>query len=132
MSIRVETGSIAETMAGFAFAYLLTTGAAPRPHVVAVGVAALDGALRVSEVGRSSRRHIEGNDAVTLLWPPPDPGGYSLIVDGTARVRGDEVVVVPERAVLHRPAPDAPEPAGGACAADCVELPVRPDPTRDG
>ena len=124
MSIKVETGSIAETMEGFAFAYLLTLGTAPRPHVVAVGVTSVDGALRVSEVGRSSRRNIGGNDAVTLLWPPRDAGGYSLIVDGTASVQGDEVVVVPERAVLHRPAPDAPEPADGTCAADCVELPL--------
>ncbi|RZT88749.1 hypothetical protein EV383_5694 [Pseudonocardia sediminis] len=125
MSIKVETGSIAETMEGFAFAYLLTLGTSPRPHVVAVGVTAVDGALRVSEVGRSSRRNIEGDDAVTLLWPPRDAGGYSLIVDGNASVRGDEVVVVPERAVLHRPAPEAPAPADGSCAADCVELPVR-------
>lgn len=124
MSIKVETGSIGETMQGFAFAYLLTLGTSPRPHVVAVGVTAVDGSLRVSGVGRSSRRNIEGNDAVTLLWPPPEAGGYTLIVDGAAGVRGDEVVVVPERAVLHRPAPDAPAPAEGACAADCVELPV--------
>lgn len=124
MSIKVETGSIAETMAGFAFAYLLTLGTAPRPHVVAVGVASAGGSLRVSEVGRSSRRNIGDNDAVTLLWPPREAGGYSLIVDGTASVQGDEVVVVPERAVLHRPAPDAPAPSDGSCAADCVEIPL--------
>ncbi|MBW0102744.1 hypothetical protein [Pseudonocardia sp. KRD291] len=124
MSIKVETGSIAETMEGFVFAYLLTLGTAPRPHVVAVGVSAAGGSLRVSEVGRSSRRNIEGNDAVTLLWPPREDGGYSLIVDGSASLQGDEVVVVPERAVLHRPAPDAPAPEDGSCASDCVELPV--------
>ena len=27
----------------------------------------------------------ERSDAVTLLWPPFEPGGYSLIVDGTGR-----------------------------------------------
>lgn len=74
MSIEVETGAIGETMKGFAFAYMLTLGTSPRPHVVAVGVTAVDGSLRVSGVGRSSRRNIEGNDAVTLLWPPPDGG----------------------------------------------------------
>src|SRR4051794_9375638 len=44
--------------------------------------------------------------AVTLLWPPVEPGGYSLIVDGTGHAAGgadaDGVVVQPAKAVLHR------------------------------
>ncbi len=60
---------------------------------------------------------------VSLLWPPDDPGGYSLIVDGET---GDSdeaggLIVVPSRAVLHRPG----RPAGtGAtsCGSDCLPL----------
>jgi len=68
---------------------------------------------------------------VSLLWPPDDVGGYSLIVDaevtGTAGTgSGDNLVRVrPTRAVLHRPAPtapDAPPVAGDGCAADCIPL----------
>ena len=63
---------------------------------------------------------------VSLLWPPNELGGYSLIVDGDVTHtegtgNGDNVVVVrPSRAVLHRPA-DGPAPADG-CGADCVPL----------
>ena len=62
---------------------------------------------------------------MTLLWPPPQPGGYSLIVDGTAEVTDadDETArlgVVPTRALLHREADsDSPEVAKG-CLHDCV------------
>ena len=40
-----------------------------------------------------------------LLWPPPSPGDYSLIVDGTGAVQEEEphlvVVVTPTSGVLH-------------------------------
>ena len=53
----------------------------------------------------------------------PEPGGYSLIVDGTAEVSeaGAEtarLTVVPTRALLHRDA-DSPDAAKG-CLHDCV------------
>jgi hypothetical protein len=41
---------------------------------------------------------------VVLMFPPQDTGGMSLIVDGTAEVNGDGVVVTPMWAVLHRSA----------------------------
>lgn len=129
MSIQVALDELAAAMREFAHAYLLTLGTAPRPHVVAVRPTVAGDLLRVPDLGRTSRRNIEGNDAVTLLWPPRDPGGYTLIVDGRADVHGEEAAVTPERAVLHRPAPAAAGPADGACASDCVELPV-PGPTR--
>ena len=41
---------------------------------------------------------------VTLVFPSPEPGAFSLIVDGTATVHDDGVTVSPSSAVLHRPA----------------------------
>jgi hypothetical protein len=41
---------------------------------------------------------------VTLVWPPSKPGGYTLIVDGRGELEGDALTIVPDRAVLHRPA----------------------------
>ena len=51
---------------------------------------------------------------MSLLWPPA-ADGYSLIVDGTARVDGEQVTVDAERAVLHRQRADGP-------GSDCVRL----------
>ncbi|HEY2193458.1 MAG TPA: hypothetical protein VGH76_14370 [Actinomycetospora sp.] len=85
--------------------------------------------MRVTEVGRTALGDAAGHEAVTLLWAPREPGGYALIVDGTATVVGDALDVVPERAVLHRPRGvlEPPDPvAPGACASDCVELPAQP------
>jgi hypothetical protein len=123
VSIEVTADRLAETVEEFAVAYLLTLGDRPRPHVGAVGATVADGVVRVRGVGRTALRDVAAHGAVTLLWAPREAGGYSLIVDGTATVADDGVDVVPQRAVLHRPAP-APQPAAGPCASDCVELPV--------
>lgn len=132
MSIEVAPDALAEAVEDFAFGYLLTLGDAPRPHAVAVTPVVTGGLLRVGDLGRSSRRNIGRNTAVTLLWPPREPGGYSLIVDGDATLDDGQAVITPGRAVLHRPAPPAPQPAtpseDGSCTADCVELPA-PSPT---
>jgi len=62
------------------------------------------------------------------LWPPSEPAGYSLIVDGRAEVvetadTDDNTAalrVVPIRALLHRNAdPKTPGSAKG-CLHDCV------------
>ncbi|MDQ2883923.1 MAG: hypothetical protein M3Y48_22910 [Actinomycetota bacterium] len=63
-----------------------------------------------------------------MVWPPADPGDYSLIVDGVGSMRDDELAVAPTRAVLHRPAPPRTTPTGDGCESDCVELPVAADP----
>lgn len=111
------------TVEGFAVVHLLTLGDRPRPHVGAVRATVIDGVIHVRGVGRTALRNAAGHNAVTLLWTPPDPDGYSLIVDGTATVVEDGLDVAPERAVLHRPAP-GPQPTPGPCSSDCVELPV--------
>jgi hypothetical protein len=123
VSIEVAAEELAKTVDGFAIAYLLTIGDRPRPHVGAVTTTVADGVVQVQAVGRTALRDVIGHDAVTLLWPPSDPGGYSLIVDGTATVVGDRIDVVPQRAVLHRPAPST-QRADGSCSSDCVELPA--------
>jgi hypothetical protein len=59
---------------------------------------------------------------VSLLWPPNEPGGYSLIVDGAAAPSDDgRIAVTPTRAVLHRPAAGSDASSPG-CGADCVPI----------
>lgn len=123
MSIEVAAEALAETVEGFDTVYLLTVGDRPRPHVGAVSATVADGVVRVTGVGRTGVRDVTDHPAVTLLWPPPESGGYSLIVDGTATIAGDRVEVIAQRAMLHRPAP-SPRSTDGSCASDCVELSV--------
>lgn len=131
MSIAVTVDELGATMAGFGFAYLLTVGDDGRPHVTAVSPTWADGRVRVGDLGRRTRANLAARPEVTLVWPPTEPDGFSLIVDGTGVLDdggpgdggdgADMVAVAASRAVLHRPAPAA-EPAPGACEADCVEI----------
>jgi len=112
MSVPVELDDVRTVAAGQApFAYLLTVG--PDAHVHLVACTPDIGADGITcEVGRTSCRNATDRPGVTLLWPPADPGDYSLIVDGTATVAGSTVRVVAEKAIRHRPAPGG----GNDCA----------------
>ena len=122
MSIPVELSDMATAMARYRFAYLLTGADQGAPHAIAV-TPTLDGStLVVQGVGRRTGKNLQTRAEVALVWPPLEAADYSLIVDGSASVAGDQVRIVPARAVLHRPAP-APEPQPqGSCTSDCVEL----------
>ena len=56
---------------------------------------------------------------MTLVWPPREPGGYSLLVDGVATVDESTITVAPAKAVLHRPAAG---PDGRRIGSDCVGI----------
>ncbi|MBX7434798.1 pyridoxamine 5'-phosphate oxidase family protein [Mycobacterium sp. Y57] len=121
MSVKVDLDQLAATLADHPLGYLITVGDDHRAHTVAVDPVLRGGVLDIGRVGNSTRRNAAGHPDVTLLYPPADPGGYSLIVDGRAEVDGDVVHVTPERAVLHRPAvPGVPTASG--CGDDCVPL----------
>jgi hypothetical protein len=100
--------------------YLLTVGDDGRPHAVVVTVA-WEGAALTLDVGKRSASNAAARSRVSLLWPPNEPGGYSLIVDGSASSDGARITVTPTRAVLHRPAA-APAPGDPACSADCERI----------
>ena len=105
MSIQVgleELGSVAANQAPYA--YFISVGDDHTAHMVAIRPAIGETDI-TCEVGRTSVANASVRPAVTLLWPPAAHDGYSLIVDGTARVEGDVVYVAPTRAVQHRPAP---------------------------
>jgi hypothetical protein len=107
--------------------YLLTVADDGRPHAVAVA-AAWDGGRLRCEVGRRSGANASARPLISLVWPPDEPGGYSLIVDGTAAHQDGAVLVEPTSAVLHRPAPAPAAPAGGRGATAGSER-QPPDPT---
>jgi hypothetical protein len=122
MSVQVDLDRLADALADFTFAYLVTVGDDYRARTVAVTPVLVDGVLDVGPVGGGTRTNLAAHDGVTLVWPPREPGGYSLIVDGVGRLTDSTLTVAPANAVLHRPAaPNSPASATG-CRDDCVPL----------
>jgi hypothetical protein len=132
---RVDVKRLAAALPDYPSGYLITVDDGYRAHTVTVeprlrelpdgpdGPEGPKALIDVGLIGGRTRKNLAERRDVTLLWPPPEPGGYSLIVDGEAEVTdaGDETVhlgVVPTRALLHREA-DSPSAAKG-CLHDCV------------
>lgn len=127
MSTPVALDELAEALARYSYAYLATVTGDRRAHVVAVTPELTDGHLHVPNPGRRTSANVAAGGPVTLVWPPAEPGGYSLILDGEGRLDSDDLlVVVPGRAVLHRPASgaDTTGDVAGSCGSDCVEIPT--------
>jgi hypothetical protein len=122
MSVKVDLDRLADTLADFAFAYLVTVGDDFRAHTVAVDPVLASGVLGLGTIGRTTRANVTSHGDVTVIWPPREPGGYTLIVDGAARTSGETLAIVPTRAVLHRKAtPESPS-TNPNCLHDCVPI----------
>lgn len=120
---KVDLQALADALADYPYAYLITVDDGYRAHTVTVEPQLREAALDIGLIGGRTRNNLTQRADVTLLWPPAEPGGYSLIVDGSAEVTeaGAEtarLTVVPTRALLHRDA-DSPDAAKG-CLHDCV------------
>ncbi len=127
MSVPVGLDQLRDAVGGFdRDPYLVTVDPDGRPRGVAVSVR-WRGDVLVMAPGARTRRNAADRPLVSLLWPPPAPGGYTLIVD--ARVEPDDagsdpdalLVVRPTSGVLHRPAAVTRDSAAG-CGADCVPV----------
>jgi hypothetical protein len=128
---KVDFKRLAAALNNYRFAYLVTVDDKYRVHTVTVEPELRDGVLGVGLIRGRTRNNVENRREVTLLWPPREPGGYSLIVDGQAQVaqaseaadRDDDTVelgVVPTRALLHRNADPATPGSAKGCLHDCV------------
>ncbi|OBA80459.1 hypothetical protein A9W99_16640 [Mycobacterium sp. 1164966.3] len=126
---KVDFKRLAAALTDYPFAYLITVDDGYRVHTVTVEPTLRDlpgGSgpfIDVGLIGGRTRANLARRRDVTLLWPPREPGGYSLIVDGHAEVSEDgadsvRCGVAPTRALLHREA-DSPSAAKG-CLHDCV------------
>jgi hypothetical protein len=122
---KVDFKRLAAALNSYPFAYLITVDDGYRVHTVTVEPELREGVMDVGLIRGKTRENLANRGDVTLLWPPREPGGYSLIVDGRAEVTAseDETIqlgVVPTRALLHRNAdPNTPGSAKG-CLHDCV------------
>jgi hypothetical protein len=105
-------------------AYLLTV-ANDGPHTSHVTIELRGGSIGCT-LGTSAARNIERQPNVSLFWPPTEPGGYALIVNGAAagelRPTGVPMAEITlTKSVLHRPGP-RPDDSDGPCANDCRRL----------
>lgn len=123
MSIPVELSDLARALAEHGDGYLLTHGSR---GVKAITVTAhVDGdVVHVPGGSRGTSANLEADPTATLLFPPREPRGHTLLVDGTAEPVDDGFVLTPASAVLHRPADHADGEADGAsassaCGHDC-------------
>ena len=103
MSIPVPLPDLGSTLSSYPWGYLVTVGDDQRARSLAVPTS-FDGTSLRAPGGRTARRNVVSRPEVTMVFPHPAAGEYSLIVDGSASVDRDDVVVVPSHAVLHRPA----------------------------
>ncbi len=111
MSIIVEVEKLGEEMERFGYqAYLLSVSDDSTAHIAHLTFSLTDGALRCG-ASRTAAGNVKERPRVSVLWPPFEADGYSMIVDGdcelssgTALDGGDELVVRPVTGVLHRPA----------------------------
>lgn len=123
MSIVVDLDQLASTLERYPYGYLLTT-AEGAVKAVTVTASVVGRHVEVPVPSNGSARNLAGNPTATLLFPPPEPRGYSLIVDGTATANDEGFRLDPATAVLHRPA-DHAEPGGAphthdsSCGHDC-------------
>jgi hypothetical protein len=122
---KVDFKRLAGALESYRFAYLVTVDDDYRVHTVTVEPELREGVMDVGLIGGRTRKNVESRSDVTLLWPPGEPGGYSLIVDGRAELADSDddtaaLRVMPTRALLHRNAdPNTPGSAKG-CLHDCV------------
>lgn len=129
MSIPVDVADLESALANYGVGYLLSTASHGRVKAITVEPRVVEGALVISSPGGGSTRNIGENAQVTVLFAPLQHHGYTLLVDGTALVDGDDAHVTPSNAVLHRPAShsDGPRPGPGlgsgvesdGCGHDC-------------
>src|SRR5262245_16866247 len=130
MSIPVAVADLEKALADFGAGYLLTVGGDATVKVVTVEPTVRDGVVLVSGPGKGTIANLAGNANATLVFPPPLPRGFTLLVDGIADVDGENVRVTPSGAVLHRPGmhadgPPAPSSAGeqtDSCGNDCAPV----------
>jgi hypothetical protein len=117
--------TLAEAIAQYGCdAYLLTV-ASDGPHTSFVSVD-LKGNVISCAVGKSAARNIASVPNVSLFWPPREPGGYALVVNGTATERREasgvtRAEITLTKSVLHRAGPKPPD-SDGPCASDCRRI----------
>ena len=121
----MPASTLAEAVAQYGREANLLTIANDGPHTSFVSVD-LNGTVIACVIGKSAARNIASQPNVSLFWPSREPGGYALVVNGTATgqcepsgVTRAEITLT--KSVLHRAGPKPPH-SDGPCQSDCRRL----------
>lgn len=122
MSIPVDLDRLGAALEDFGAGYLLTASADGAVKAVTVEPRWADGIL-LTAASRGSATNLATNARATVIFPPLEAKGYTLIVDGEAVATDEGITVTPSGAVLHRPASHSDGPsAPGSCSNDCARM----------
>ena len=121
----MSTPTLAEALMQYGRDAYLLTMADDGPHTSFVSVD-LKGNVITCAIGKTAARNIDGKSNVSLFWPPREPGGYALLVNGAATARHEpsgaaRAEITLTKSVLHRPGPRLPD-SDGPCASDCKRI----------
>ena len=103
MSIKVELADLASALAEFPWGYVVTVTDESRAHLRAVPTQFVDGVL-AAKVGPGTIAAVAIRPQMTMVFPPTQVDGMSLIVDGDGAAFDDHIELTPTSAVLHRSA----------------------------
>jgi hypothetical protein len=117
--------TLAEAISHYGREAWLLTVAKDGPHSSLVTIEPRDNGI-ACVLGASAARNIVAMPNVSLFWPPTEPGGYALIVNGAATgtplPAGDTMAeIAVSKSVLHRRGA-RPDDSDGPCASDCRPL----------
>lgn len=126
MSIPVDLDRLSDALGDYGAGYFLTASADGSVKAVTVETTLAGGTFELP-ASRGSQANLAVNPRATLVFPPLQQRGYSLIVDGEATSGETRIVFTPSSAVLHRPAshadgPAPPVAAGDSCGNDCIHV----------
>lgn len=117
--------TLSETLSQYGREAYLLTVSRDGPHTSQVSVD-LAGRVIGCSIGPSASRNIVEQPQVSLFWPPREPGGYALILNGTAAIQHGssgpiKIEIKLTKSVLHRSGPK-PADSDGPCASDCRRI----------
>ena len=127
MSIPVSAKDILKTIEEFGTStYFISATADGHPHVANLTFVTDNDGL-VFTVGKRGTKNLKNCAQVTMLWPPKEVGGYSLIIDGIAsKVENSDVSdslwkISFDSGILHRPAQSSTND-NHSCGSDCQTI----------
>lgn len=103
MSIPVAIADLPATIAKYDLSFLVSVSAVGQPRFLAQRPRLEEGPMLVVDKAGAGTQKAADGQIVALLYPNADTTKHSLIVDGTAELRGTELWITPTAAILHIP-----------------------------
>jgi hypothetical protein len=104
MSVAVDLAQLDKVLGDFGAAYLLTASPSGQIKVLAVAPRHDGALLLMAEPSGGTAANLANNPTATLVFPPPNAGDLTLIIDGVGQAVATGFEFTAQQAILHRPA----------------------------